>query len=58
MVVVPSVPIDPAHPEELKKTFEAGPARFALRDSEAMGHLVAGRVAASTCSIGLPNEAD
>ena len=58
VVVMPCVSIDPADPKEAVKIFEAGAARFALRDSEAMGHLIAGRVAASARAIRLPHEAD
>ena len=40
------------------KRVEASDARFALRDSKAVSHLVAGSVAAPARSIWLSNEAD
>ena len=58
VVVMPCVSIDPPDPEEAVKILEARAARLALRDSEAMGHLIAGRVAASARSIWLSNETD
>src|SRR4051794_31841650 len=47
MIVVPGISGDPSHSEEPLEVLQAGGARSTLRDSKAMGHLIAGSVAAS-----------
>jgi len=58
VVVVATIRHDHAHPEELPEIAETRDARGALRDGELVGHLIAGSVAASTCPVSLPDEAD
>jgi hypothetical protein len=58
MVVAPNVPSYSSNSEELLKVLQADGARSTLRDSKAMGHLVAGLVAASAFPGWLPDEAD
>ena len=58
MVVVPTVHVDPADPEEPLKLLEASTTALTLRHDEPMKHLVAGRVAFSPRTVLLPHEAD
>ena len=58
MIVVPGIPMDAPYSEESLKILEAASARSTLRDSKAVSHLIAGRVAATARSVWLPNEAD
>jgi hypothetical protein len=58
VVVTPSISSDSPHPEEAMELLEADDARCALRDSEAMTHLVAGSVSVSALPVWLPVEAD
>jgi hypothetical protein len=58
VVVVPTVHVDPADPEEPLELFEAGTTALALCHDEPMEHLVAGRVASSPRTAWLPHEAD
>jgi hypothetical protein len=58
VVVVPSVDRDGADSEEVPQLVEAVDATCALDDHEAVGHLVAGSIAAPASPVGLFDEAD
>ena len=58
MVVPPTIHIHPTHSEELAQLLQAADATRALHHDEVVRDLVSGRVAASTWSVWLPNQAD
>src|SRR5438270_11919841 len=58
VVVVPTVHVDPANPEELTELFEAARATSTLRYYKPVEDLKAGSVASSPHPAWLPNETD
>ncbi len=58
VIVVPPIDRDAADSEEVAQAIEARSAPRALRDDEAMSHLIPGLVAASAHPVWLPDEAD
>ncbi len=58
MVVVPSVHMQPAHPEEALKLLEASPATSSLSHNKPVEHLIAGFVASAFRPTSLADETD